>query len=117
VSATTIDGQTTKGLASDGSAFALRGGIYLFTAHINNGSGLTAGLQMLSADGSSYVAVSSTYAHVDGYDTLYLPQGRYRFGVSGTPGASETFDCAVWRAPASSATPDPRGAVPDRVSR
>lgn len=95
-----IDGKTTTALAADGTAFNLRGGTYLLTAHINSGSGLTAGLQMLSADGTNYVPVSPTYAHVNGYQVLYLPPGQYKFAVSGTPGSGETFDMAVWRVPA-----------------
>ena len=95
------DGKQTAALAADGTAFSLRGGVYLLTAHANSGSGLTAGLQMLSADGTNYVPVSPTYAHVNGYSTLYLPPGQYKFAVTGTPGASETFDMAVWRVPTS----------------
>lgn len=95
-----IDGNNSAALAATGSAFKLRGGIYLLTAHINSASGLTAGLQMLSADGSNYVAVSPTYAHVDGYQVLYLPAGTYKWVISGSAGSGETFDLAVWRVPA-----------------
>lgn len=93
------DGANGVALAASGAAFTLIGGTYLLTAHINNASGLTAGLQGLSADGTSYVPVSPTYAHVNGYQVLYLSPGTYKFVVSGSAGGSESFDLAVWRVP------------------
>jgi hypothetical protein len=94
------DGNISAGLAASGNAFALVGGTYLLTAHINAASGLTAGLQMLSADATNYVPVSPTYAHVNGYQVLYLPPGSFKWVISGSAGAGETFDLSVWRVPA-----------------
>jgi hypothetical protein len=94
------DGNSSAALAASGSAFTLLGGTYLLLAHINAASGLTAGLQTLSADGTSYVPCSPTYAHVNGYQVLYLPSGTYKWAVSGSAGAGETFDLSVWRVPA-----------------
>lgn len=95
------DGNTTAAIAatSGGSPFSLWGGVYLLTGHINNASGLTAVLQTISGDGASYVNCSTALAHVDGFETLYLPPGQYQWAVTGTAGASETFDLAVWRVP------------------
>lgn len=95
-----IDGNTTTALAASGTAFTLLGGTYLLLAHINAASGLTAGLQALSADATNYVACSPTYAHVDGYQVLYLPVGTYKWVISGSAGAGESFDLSVWRVPA-----------------
>ena len=94
-----VDGNNSAALAASGTAFTLDGGTYLLTAHINSASGLTAGLQMLSADGATYIPVSPTYAHVNGYQVLYLPPGSYKWVISGSAGAGESFDLAVWRVP------------------
>jgi hypothetical protein len=94
-----VDGNTAVALAATGAVFALSGGLYLLTAHINSASGLTAGLQGLSADGTNYIPVSPTYAHVNGYQLLYLSPGQYKWVISGSPGAGETFDLGVWRIP------------------
>lgn len=94
------DGNTSAALAASGTAFNLVGGTYLLTAHINAASGLTSGLQILSADAATYIPVSPTYAHVNGYQVLYLPPGSYKWVISGSAGGGESFDLAVWRVPA-----------------
>lgn len=94
-----VDGNTTAALAADGDPFTLIGGKYLVIAHINSGSGLTGGLQALSGDATSYVALHSAFAHVSGVATLDLPPGIYKWVVSGTAGSGESFDMSVWRVP------------------
>jgi hypothetical protein len=84
---------------ADNPAFVLEGGRYLFVAHVNAGSALTAGLGMLSADGTNFVSLFTALAHVSGVQALDLPPGKYQFLVTGTPGGGETYDLSVSRVP------------------
>lgn len=81
------------------AAFDLKGGLYAIVVHANSGSGLTGGLQVLSADGSNYVACATARAHVSGYETVYLAAGTYKWVISGSAGGSESFDFAISRVP------------------
>lgn len=94
-----VDGNSAVGLNASSDAFTLKGGRYLIIGHSNSGSALSGGLQGLSADGSSYVALHTAFAHVNGVATLDLPPGTYKWAVTGTPGTGETFDLSVWRVP------------------
>jgi hypothetical protein len=94
-----VDGNNATALTTSGSAFKLAGGKYLIIANCNSGSALIGGLQALSANGTSFVAVHTAFAHVSGVATVDLPPGTYKWVVSGTPGASETFDLSVFRVP------------------
>lgn len=94
-----VDGNNSTALNASGAAFTLLGGRYLVIAHINSGSGLTGGLQALSADGTNYVAVHTAFAHVSGTAVVDLPPGTYQWAVSGSAGSGETFDLSVFRVP------------------
>ena len=93
------DAKSFVAIAATTSPFQLIGGRYLVTHHINSGSGLTAGLQILSADGTNYLALYTGLAHVNGVQQLDLPPGTYEFVISGSPGAGETWDLCVARVP------------------
>ena len=84
---------------ADVDPFQLDGGTYLFVAHVNSGSGLSATMGVLSADGTSYVTLFSALAHVDGIAVLFLPPGQYQFQVTGSAGGGESFDLSVSRVP------------------
>ncbi len=94
-----IDGNSSLLVTASGAAFTLLGGKYFVVAHVNNGSGLTAGLQVLSADGTNYVAAHTAFAHVNGVASVDLPGGTYKWVISGSAGGSESFDLSVWRVP------------------
>jgi hypothetical protein len=57
--------------------FTLRGGKYAILATAT-GSG-TMGLQMLSPDGVTFVAVHTAFAAVTGFIVVDLPPGSYKF--------------------------------------
>lgn len=94
-----VDGNKTTALAATGDPFTLVGGKYLIVAHINSGSGLTGGLQILSADGTNYVAAHTALAHVSGVATVDLPPCTCKWVISGSAGAGESFDFSIFRVP------------------
>ncbi len=63
------------------AAFTLRGGKYAVAANAT-GAG-TMGLQILGADGSTFIPVFTAFAVVTGYAVIDLPPGSYNFLVSG----------------------------------
>lgn len=94
-----VDGNSSAATAATGSSFTLIGGKYLVVAHVNSGSGLSAGLQIQSADGSNFVALHTAFAHANGVAVLDLPPGTYKWVISGSAGGGESFDLSVWRVP------------------
>ncbi|MGJ5120964.1 hypothetical protein [Bradyrhizobium oligotrophicum] len=80
--ATATDGASVSNVSASSSAFALRGGKYGVNAVATFGGG-SVKLQILQADGSSYVSVSSaTDFTAAGYGTVDLPPGQYRFTIA-----------------------------------
>lgn len=66
--------------------FSLRGGAYGVTIIASNFG--TANLQRLSADGSTYVNVSTdTNFAANGYASVVVPEGTYRINASGITAA------------------------------
>ena len=61
------------------AAFSLKGGQYAVTAHGTWGGGSLT-LQRLAADGSTFVNCLSAFT-ADGYATVNLPNGTYKFAV------------------------------------
>jgi hypothetical protein len=75
--ATSTDAVSFSNISATTAAFSLRGGRYAVMANAT-GSG-TMGLQMLSPDGSTFVAVHTAFAAVTGFATVDLPPGTYKF--------------------------------------
>jgi hypothetical protein len=71
-------------ISANTSTFVLSGGLYGVSAIATWGGG-SATLQMLSADGSTYVTAMTAFS-ADGYATAYLPAGTYRWAVATATG-------------------------------
>lgn len=67
-------------IAATTAAFRLKGGKYAVAASAT-GSG-TMGLQMLSPDGVTFIAVHTAFAAVTGFANVDLPAGQYKFVIA-----------------------------------
>lgn len=67
-------------IAATTAAFALGGGKYAIVANAT-GAG-TMGVQMLGADGTTYIAVHTAFAAVTGFVVVDLPPGTYKFVIA-----------------------------------
>lgn len=77
----TVEKQTFSNISASTAAFTLRGGTYGATVKAT-GFG-TVKLQKLAPDGVTYVSVSTdTDFAADGYASVNLPGGTYRFEVT-----------------------------------
>lgn len=74
-------------ISADTAGFTLRGGRYGVEV-VGTGFG-TVSLQRLAADGSTYVDVFTAFS-ANGYQTVDLPPGTYRFHVSSATGVYAT---------------------------
>lgn len=70
-----------QNIAATTAAFALKGGRYDIIATAT-GAG-TMGLQILAADGVTFIPVHTAFAAVTGFVTVDLPPGQYKFAISG----------------------------------
>lgn len=76
----TGDFQTFLNIAATTAAFRLAGGKYAVAA---NGAGAgTMGLQMVSPDGSTLIPVHAVFATVNGFATVDIPPGQYKFFIA-----------------------------------
>lgn len=94
-----VDGNKAVVLAASSSAFGLTGGKYALLVHVNAASGLTVGLQMMAADNTTFIACATARAHVNGFEVVDLPPGQYKWVISGSAGAGESFDLSATRIP------------------
>lgn len=69
-----------ENISATTAAFTLKGGLYGFTASATWGGGSVT-LQKLAADGSTYVT-ALTAVTANGFVTVHLPPGTYRFSVA-----------------------------------
>lgn len=67
-------------ISASTAAFALLGGKYAIAASAT-GTG-TMGLQMLAADGVTFIAVHTAFATVTGFVVVDLPPGQYKFALA-----------------------------------
>lgn len=74
------DGKIFTGISATTAAFPLLGGVYGITASATWGGGSVA-LQTLAADGTTWVQALSAFTS-NGYATISLAPGQYRFSVS-----------------------------------
>jgi hypothetical protein len=81
MSATAVEAVTFKNISASTAAFALRGGKYAVVANAT-GTG-SMGLQMLAADGSTFVPAHTAFVAVTGFTTVDLPPGSYKFVMTG----------------------------------
>ena len=90
---TSSDGAGFANISATTAAFKLGGGRYNAAAIIAGG---TAKLQTLGPDGASWLSIStaSDFA-ANGFATVDLAPGQYRFTLAGASGVS----CSVWRVP------------------
>jgi hypothetical protein len=97
MSETAQDAQLFSNISATTAAFPLKGGTaYGVTCQGNFGGGLVK-LQVQAADGSTYLSVASaTDFTSNGYASVSLPPGLYRWTVAG--GATAIY-CAVARIP------------------
>jgi hypothetical protein len=77
MSATAVEAIVFKNIGASSAAFALRGGKYAIVANAT-GTG-TMGLQMLGADGLTFVPAHAAFVAVTGFATVDLPPGSYKF--------------------------------------
>lgn len=76
------DGNTASNVSASTAAFPLKGGKYSVNAVATFGGG-SVKLQMLGADGSTYVSVASTTDFTAaGHATVDLPAGQYRWTIA-----------------------------------
>lgn len=76
-----VEQQTFSNISATTAAFTLRGGTYGVTVKAT-GFG-TVKLQRLAPDGATYVSVSTdTDFAADGYASVNLPAGTYRFEIT-----------------------------------
>lgn len=68
-------------ISADTAAFNLEAGNYGVTVHANFGGGGTVTLQRLAADATTYVTCLTAFS-ADGYATVLLPSGTYKFDVA-----------------------------------
>lgn len=68
-------------IAASTAPFNLKGGRYDIVATAT-GAG-TMGLQILAADGSTFIPVHTAFAAVTGFVTVDLPPGVYKFVIAG----------------------------------
>lgn len=72
-------GQNFSNISASTSGFTLLGGLY---GVLVTGTGFgTVTLQGLSLDGSTWVTVLTAFS-ANGYASVYLPPGTYRFAIS-----------------------------------
>lgn len=76
---TTNEIRTYSNISADTAAFMLRGGLYAVTASATWGGGSVT-LQKLAADESTYVTALTAFT-ANGYSTVSLPPGTYKFDV------------------------------------
>ncbi len=69
-----------ENISATTAAFTLKGGSYGITAKATWGGGSVT-LQKLSRDGTNYVTALTAFT-ADGYQTVTLPPGTYRFLVA-----------------------------------
>ncbi len=75
----TVEKVSFSNISATPATFTLRGGCYGVMAKATWGGGSVT-LQRLSVDGTTYVTVLTAFA-ADGYASLNLPGGTYRFLV------------------------------------
>ena len=75
-----VEQQTFSNISASTAAFALRGGAYGVTAKATWGGGSVT-LQKLSPDATTYVTVLTAFS-ADGYASVNLPAGTYRFTIA-----------------------------------
>jgi hypothetical protein len=77
-----VESKSFSNISANTAAFALKGGKYGVAAIATWGGG-SAKLQVLGPDGSTYLSVSSgTDFSANGYATIDLPPGQYRFTIA-----------------------------------
>ena len=74
------NGQSFTNISATTAAFTLPAGNYGVTAKATWGGGSVT-LQKLSPDGSTYVTALTAFS-ADGYATVLLPSGTYKFAVA-----------------------------------
>jgi hypothetical protein len=80
MSSTATEAVKFSNISATTAAFELRGGKYAIFANAT-GSG-TMGLQMLGPDGTTFIAVHTTFSAVAGFVVVDLPPGQYKFVVA-----------------------------------
>jgi hypothetical protein len=78
--ATGTDSVFFKNISATTALFTLKGGLYGVIAHATWGGG-SATLGGLASDGSTVVTVLTAFS-ADGYATVYLPPGQYKFTIA-----------------------------------
>lgn len=73
------DGFRESNISATGAAHALTGGLYGVTVHASTFGTVT--LQILAADGSTWLTAATAFA-ADGFATAYLPPGNYRVALA-----------------------------------
>jgi hypothetical protein len=80
--ASSTDGASFSNISASTAAFQLQGGKYAAAAIATWGGG-SAKLQALGPDGSTFLSVSSaTDFSANGYATVDLPAGQFRFTIA-----------------------------------
>lgn len=74
------ESQTFSNISATTAAFTLRGGLYGVTAKGTWGGGSLT-LQRLAADATTYITALAAFT-TDGYATVSLPPGQYKFAVA-----------------------------------
>jgi hypothetical protein len=80
-----IEIQSYSNISATTAPFSLRGGNYAVTVHAGSWSSGSVTLQRLAADGSTYVTCLTAFS-ADGYATVNLPSGTYKFTVASATG-------------------------------
>lgn len=78
--ATPTEAVNFSNIGATTAAFSLKGGKYAIAASAT-GTG-TMGLQIVSLDGSTGIAVHTAFSATTGYTTVDLPPGQYKFVIA-----------------------------------
>ena len=84
-----VDGFTLSNASANSAPFQLNGGLYGITAIAGDWSSGSATLEILAADGSTYVTAATAFS-ANGYETAYLPQGTFKIAVASATGVYVT---------------------------
>ena len=76
---------TYSNISATTATFTLRGGQYGVTVHAGSWSSGSVTLQRLAFDGSTYVTCLTAFS-ADGYASVNLPAGTYKFTVASATG-------------------------------
>jgi hypothetical protein len=104
-------GAKLSNASATGSAFRLAGGLYGLSVIGSNFGTVT--LQVLGADGSTWLTAATAFA-ANGYATAYLPPGQYRWAVaSATAVSTSVVRIPLGRSPSQAPGHRPRPNVRD----